>query len=271
MKGFRNAVHDWLPQAVVRMARRSSGRATTFTGNYASWAAACASSDGYEKPDICAKAVAAARAVRDGSAAFERDTVLFAEPEANWPVLACLLRAAACHGGRLHVVDFGGALGSTWWQHRSWLQDLPEVKWEIVEQSSFVEAGRREFEVGPIRFRDSLDACSVDPTTSLLLFSSVLPYLESPYALLEEVVRRKFQHVAIDRTGFMRTGGDRLTVQHVPPSIYCASYPSWFFERQKLMRVFSPHYRLLDEWSSLDEVNIDAEYRGMLFERVPTA
>ena len=50
--------------------------------------------------------------------------------------------AAAANGGRLEVVDFGGALGSTWWQHREELSALGLRRWVVVEQPQFIEAGR---------------------------------------------------------------------------------------------------------------------------------
>ncbi len=263
---LKSFVRDWLPPAALRLVRRRA-QGSAFRGDYPSWAEAQAHARGYDAPAILEKAVAATRAVRDGRAAFERDTVLFAEPAVHGPLLAGLLRAAALAGGRLQVVDFGGALGSAWWQHRGWLDGLAEVSWEVVEQAHFVAAGRREFEVGPLRFRESLDACAADPARAVMLLSSVLPYLETPHAVLADVARRGFRHVLIDRTGLVRGRGDRLTVQHVPPQIYDASYPCWFFEREKLLRPLGAGYRVVADWPSFDAVDIAAEFRGLLLER----
>ncbi len=264
---LKSLAREWLPPAAWRIVRRCKQPAA-FTGEYASWAEARREARGYDDPAIFEKAVAAARAVREGRAAFERDTVLFAEPAIHGPLLAGLLRAAARQGGRLHVVDFGGALGSAWWQHRAWLEGLAEVTWEVIEQPHFVAAGRREFETGPLRFRDSLAACTAEPGRALLLLSSVLPYLENPHAMMNEFARRGFGHVLIDRTGFVPGGADRLTVQRVPPSIYDASYPCWFFAREKLLAPFAADYRVVAEWPSFDAVDIAAEFRGLLLERV---
>ena len=44
--------------------------------------------------------------VKNGVAAFERDSVLFDEIEYSWPVTAELMHGAARSGGRVHVVDF---------------------------------------------------------------------------------------------------------------------------------------------------------------------
>jgi putative methyltransferase (TIGR04325 family) len=259
-------VGEWLPPAALRSLSRMT-RPAVFTGDYASWAEAGLVARGYDAPAIIEKALAAARAVRDGQAAYERDTVLFAEPAVHGPLLAGLLRAAAQHGGCLQVVDFGGALGSAWWQHRAWLEGLAEVTWEVIEQPHFVAAGRQEFEIGPLRFRAWLDDCTAEPARAVMLLSSVLPYLENPHTVAADIARRGYRHVLIDRTGFVRDRADRLTVQRVPANIYDASYPCWFFEQKRLLRPFETHYRVVAEWPSFDEVDIDAEFRGLLLER----
>ncbi len=254
-----------MPAFVRRAVRRLAGRGI-YVGNFRSWEAARAASNGYESAAIREKALAATCAVRDGLAAWERDTVLFAEPRCNQPLLEALRQTAAAEGGRLEVVDFGGAFGSTWWQHRSWLGDLPSVRWSVVEQEHWVEAGRREFTAGPLRFYASLEECCAIEHPTAIVLSAVLPYLPAPHTLLAEIRQRGFRHIIIDRTGFVRRGRDRLTVQRVPASIYSASYPCWFFDRAALLRPFAEGWRIAAEWQTPDEADIDAEYRGVYLE-----
>jgi putative methyltransferase (TIGR04325 family) len=256
-----------VPQRLRRLVRRLVGT-PVYSGDYGSWAAAEAASNGYADKAIFEKTLAAARAVRDGRAAWERDTVLFSEAAANGPLLAALRRAAEAGRGRLNLVDFGGALGSTWWQHRPWLGDLSEVRWNVVEQPHLVEAGRREFTTGTLHFHASLAECCAAERPAVVLLSSVLPYLPEPHVLLAEIRRGPFRQVIIDRTGFVSRGRDRLTVQQVPPSIYRASYPCWFFDRDTLLQPFAAEWRIVAEWPTGDEVDIDAEYRGLMLEKM---
>ena len=260
--GFR----QFLPRRLRRWLRRLV-RAPIYRGDFETWAEAQRASRGYADPAILEKAVAAAGAVRDGQAAWERDTVLFHEPAANAPLLRSLRRAAEAAGGKLDVADFGGALGSTWWQHRAWLEDLKEVRWSVIEQPEFVVAGRREFTVGPLKFHATLDECSATGLPGVLLLSSVLPYLENPRTLLADIRARPFRHVIIDRTGFIARGRDRLTVQHVPAAIYEASYPCWFFDRASLLAEFASGWRVVEEWSTDDDTDIDAQHGGLMLER----
>ena len=130
-----------------------------------------------------------------------------------------------------------------------------------------VAAGQREFATGPLRFYETIDGCCAAERPGVALLSSVLPYLEDPHALVQDIARRDFRHVIIDRTGFVGRGRDRLTVQRVPASIYEASYPCWFFDREKLLRPFAADWRIVAEWPAFDRADIAAEYCGLALER----
>lgn len=242
----------------------------SFRGDYATWAGASARSTGYDAEHILDRAVAAARAVRSGDAAWERDTVLFLEEACHEPLLKAL-RTAAARDGRLSVLDFGGALGSTWWQHRRWLADVPDLRWSVVEQPGFVAAGRREFTTEVLRFYETIEACFAAEQPTLILLSSVLPYLEHPHALLGELAARDCGWLVIDRTGFTRHGRDQLTVQHVPETIYRASYPCWFFDQTQLLAPLASRWQVADQWASFDAGGDKFDYRGLLMKRIPPA
>lgn len=264
---LRKTLTRLLPAAVRQWAVRRL-RPGIYRGDYAHWAAARARSEGYDAAAILEKAVTATRAVRDGRAEFERDTVVFDKPAMNQPVLEALCEAAREADGRLSVLDFGGALGSTWWQHRRWLGDLVDVRWSVVEQEGFVAAGKREFTVGALRFYESVDACFAEERPNVILLSSVLPYLENPHGLLNDLACRSCDRIIIDRTGFALRGRDWLTVQHVPESIYPASYPCWFFDREGLLAPLRAEWRVVSEWPTFDEPGEGYEYRGLMLNRV---
>lgn len=266
MKGVPEWLRRLAPPGLRRIARHCL-RHRIYRGDYASWPEARRASRGYDDAAIANKVIAATRAVRDGRALWERDTVLFHTPEVNKPLVCALRRAASLNGGGLNVADFGGALGSTWWQHRNVLSSFEVRRWSVIEQPALVAAGRREFTIDPLRFYSTLDEVRKTEAPSVLLLSSVLPYLEDPHALLGEIREGGFRHLIIDRTGFVARARDRLTVQHVPPEIYSASYPCWFFNRAGVLTDLGESWRVVDEWTTNDAVDIDAEYRGMLFER----
>jgi len=188
--------------------------------------------------------------------------------EYNFPLAWALMRAAA-RNGRLHVLDFGGALGSTYFQSNTLVNATPHLKWAIVEQPAHVEAGSKEFGNEELSFYRTIeDACKSDEFDVLLL-SGVLQCLPDPFGFIDSVVERRISSVILDRTPFMTNGITRLTVQHVPASIYPASYPAWFFSENELLAKFEKHYDRIATWPALDKHHPEggrAEYKGFLFE-----
>ncbi|OWO93901.1 methyltransferase, TIGR04325 family [Rhizobium esperanzae] len=221
----------------------------TFDGPYDDWRSAMADSTGYDAPAILAKAVEATRAVVQGRASYERDTVIFKERSYSHPLLAWLLYVASRSDGRLRVVDFGGALGSSYFQHRSKLAHLAELKWCVVEQPHFAEAGRAEFEDGPLSFSHSLDEAIGLMNPHIVLLSGVLQYLEYPHQHLESLLSKGVKFILVDRTTAQFDIPEAPFVQHVPERIYRASYPVWFLNAHELQGRFARHgYEVLDSF-----------------------
>jgi len=215
-------------------------------GGYPDWQSASAASGGYDSEAVFAKVRDASRKVRDGKAIYERDSVLFDHIEYSWPLLAGLMWMAARHDGKLRLIDFGGSLGSAYRQNRLFLRDFQEVRWNVVEQAHFVHCGQEEFQTEELRFYDSIDACLAVEKVDGILLSSVLQYIEDPYVLLEQVCEDGFDCILIDRTPFSE-GKDLITVQHVPESIYKASYPCHFLERKRVESILTKNY-VIQEW-----------------------
>ena len=241
-----------------------------FTGDYPSWADAERAATGYSAPEILAKTRAALLKVKNGEAAFERDSVVFDRMQHEFPLLAGLLRAAVADAGRLSVLDFGGALGSTYFQCRGFLSGVKELRWCVVEQSAHVACGRADFASDQLKFYLTMDECLQAERPTVLLLSSVLQYLPQPYEFLAEALRHDFDHVIVDRIGFLCDGRDRLTVQHVPAWIYKASYPAWFLSEEKFLAGFRSKYDLVAIFSALDKLDPEggkADYKGFVFER----
>jgi putative methyltransferase (TIGR04325 family) len=165
-------------------------------------------------------------------------------------VLVGLLRAAIENGNQLSVLDFGGSLGSTYFQCRDFLSIVPSLRWGIVEQRRFVDSGREQFETEQLKFYYSIAECIQQAKPNVVLFSSVLQYLPEPYLVLDEVIRSDIPYVIIDRTPFSSDDRDRIAVQHVPPSIYKASYPMRIFGGQSLHGVFRDQYQELSQFES---------------------
>jgi putative methyltransferase (TIGR04325 family) len=241
-------------------------------GDYPDWASAVAAAKGYQAANILEIQRNAMRKVRDGEAVYERDSVLFDEIEYFFPTLAALLLAASRNGNRLSVLDFGGALGSTYYQNRQMLSHLPELTWHVVEQPHFVEAGRAEFRNSQLDFHPTIDGAWKASSPNLVLLSSVLQYLDDPFALLKEIADRDPPYILVDRTPVLDQGCERIVVQTVPPSIYPATYACRLFAPGAIEASLSDRYEARFDFEAHIGTTIDvdqsrARYRGIFFER----
>lgn len=210
-------------------------------GEYANWDSAALKCTGYDSEHILAKVLDATIKVQKGEASYERDSVVFEDIEYAWPVLAGLMWVAAINNGKLNVLDFGGALGSSYFQNRKFFNDLQEIRWNIVEQSHYVKVGREFIETDILRFYPSIDSCLLESNPNVILLSSVLQYLPDYNDVIEKINNSNVSILIIDRTPFCDASENKICIQNVPKSIYSASYP---------MRIFSEEIfiDLLNDW-----------------------
>lgn len=274
MQKIKDFVKSWLPPIVVsalRSARRDNIR---FEGGFASWEEAARRCTGYDANHILAKVLDATLKVKRGEAVFERDSVLFDEIDYAWPVTSGLLWAAARNAGRLNVLDFGGSLGSSYFQNRRFLHALADVKWNVVEQPHYVQAGQAHVQDEALRFYGSVGECLKDNQPNVILLSSVLQYLGRPYETFEELGKSGAQFLIIDRTPFSALSQDEVAVQMVPPRIYEASYPMWVLGKAGFLEKSRGRWGLVASWVNQDaadhvNMNFDFSFQGMIFETGP--
>jgi len=241
-----------------------------YTGDYASFAEARACSTGYEEGVILERTRAALHKVLRGEAAYERDSVTFDTLELPLPLLGHLRRIAAENGGRLSVLDFGGSLGSTYFQCRSALADLPALEWSIVELPALVACGQREFANGTLQFYPTIQDCLQSRRPTVLLISGVLQCLPEPWTFLRETAGHGFSWIILDRTPFIPSPRDRLTVERVSPRIYPASYPAWFFSWPRLKDHLPAGWSIEGEFDAIDRQLLDGveiTFRGLALRR----
>lgn len=255
---------QWTPPAIVSFYKRVINK-VGYSGNYSNWDDAKKDSTGYHADLILRKVKYSLLKVKSGEAAYERDSVLFEEVQYSWPLLAGLLWIASCNANRLNLLDFGGSLGSSYFQNRAFLLHLNEFSWNVVEQENFVRCGREFFEDQFLKFYFTIDECLEARHPDAIFLGSVIQYLERPYDFLREVISNKFPFIIFDRTPFINGNHARLTVQRVPPEIYPASYPAWFFCRDSFKRIMSEHYDLIAEFNTNDQANINAQFKGFIY------
>jgi len=240
-------------------------------GDYSGWAEAQKECGGYDAVNILEACKNSLLKVKNGEAVYERDSVLFDKIEYSWAALAGFLRCALENDGKLHVLDFGGSLGSSYYQNRGFLSVLKEFSWSIVEQKHFVDCGKENFEDGVLNFYETIDLCLMDRQPNVLFLSSVLQYLERPYEWIKRFTSLNVDYIILDLTGLI-DAKDRITVQKVPPEIYQASYPCWLLNKQKVIDAFSERYMCLSQFNAFagNELFVDGQkfgYGGFILKR----
>jgi putative methyltransferase (TIGR04325 family) len=220
-----------VPTGVSEWAALRSRHRTQFDDSCDTWQAAQSQSSGYNANEILIKVKKGTEAVLRGDAAFERDGVVFDSPDYRWPVLAGLLEVAA-REGKLNVLDFGGSLGSVYWQHRKLFTDV-KVSWGVVEQTEFITAGKGLNQSSVDFFPNTADYLE-SFTPNVVLLSSVLQYLPNPEQTLRELLATPATTVIFDRTPMSAADSNIPCLQIVPQHIYTGSYPAWVFSKDWL-------------------------------------
>jgi putative methyltransferase (TIGR04325 family) len=271
-------IHDfarlWLPAILLDALRRArdayfKSDRIRFVGEYPTWAEAEHASTGYSAANILEKTRAAMLKVKKGDAPYARDSVVFDQLVYPFPVLAGLLRARSADGGRLSLLDFGGSLGTTYFQCRDFLSATGPFRWSIVEQPEHVKCGQDEFADERLQFYTSIDECLAHEQPTVLLLSGVIQCLPEPYKFLADVLERGFPHIIVDRTPFCRGDRDLLTIQHVPEAIFRATLPAWFLSEKRFLSWFSKRYRLVASFPASDDICPEAGsayWKGFVFE-----
>lgn len=270
---MKQLVRDWVPPAIVRLVHSIQNtndehykNCVVWLGDYSNWKEAEAVSSGYDGEGILEKVKASTLKVKHQEAVFERDSVLFDHVEYSWPVLAGLMWAAAQHQGKLNVLDFGGSLGSSYFQNRKFFPDLLELKWSVVEQAHYVACGREYIQDDCLRFYQTIDECMSERSPNVILLSGVVQYLSDWLSTLQTILLKQIPVVLIDRTPFVLNGRERITVQTVSELIYPASYPCRFFNQSEFVQTFiHAGYQLIEDFDALDRANIPSMFKGFIF------
>jgi putative methyltransferase (TIGR04325 family) len=259
---------QFIPPILIRVIKYKLNEG--WHGNFESWNDAKKRTTGYEASTIIDRVRVAALKAKNREVAYEQSARTYDKPSVNLPILAALLYVAMQHNNQLVVLDYGGSLGSLYYQLKPYLKGLSSIKWCIVEQPIFVEVGQKEFADDELHFFYSVQECLEIYEPQLCIFASSLQYLEKPYEVMENFFQYDIPNIILDRIAFIDEKKDRLTIQKVPPAYYEASYPCWFLSKSKFLSFMSTHYSLIAEFKNEVYLQLGLQhlrYEGMWFEK----
>lgn len=234
---------------------------------YPSWDEALANSTDWHHPSIALRALASARLVRDGKCTVEQDGRTAVDVSYSGALLAALLLGAVRHDS-FQVIDFGGGLGSNFFQHRQLLPHLAArlKHWHIVERPIIVRHGHAEFALPGLSFHEQVPHLD-GPTVTM--FTGSFQYLREPFAVLDQI---KSDILAIDRVVMvdptLDLGRDEIHVQTPSPTLYYgANFPVWRFSYRPLIeRMAQRGFKLVEDFPTASEYHSSLTH-AMLFAR----
>jgi putative methyltransferase (TIGR04325 family) len=225
------------------LGRSEKSHSILWLGDFDTWENAEKECSGYNAVNIIDKVSEALTKVKNGDAEYERDSYLFYTLDYNWSLLALILKVYLETNKKISIADFGGSLGSSYFQNRKMLNNIP-FHWIIIEQPHYVEKGKKHFENTQLSFKHNLSEL-IDKQIDIVLFSSVLQYISQPEIFIQQAIQLKPKYIYIERTSFIERDKELITVQQTPAQIYEASYVCRFFVEHDFIKHFTNEYDII--------------------------
>jgi putative methyltransferase (TIGR04325 family) len=221
-----------IPPALTRVVAPLVGRILVSYLPRASFADAAAEAGvGYEDP-----------ALLDGDTDERPAPNLSDMPDYLGPLIASI-GVAATDCGRLHIIDFGGALGDLFNYVKAAFSNRLPMTWTVVETALYVEHGRKLCWEG-IGYENSLDDVAAG---DFALFSGALQYLDNWRAPLTHPRVLSAKYILITRTSLGPAEVPFLQVVNYPDKT--VRYPARVIAANDIERVLTPTHRPLMSWN----------------------
>ena len=259
---------------LLKILRKYKPRSYGWFNNYKTWQEAQKACAPYDEHAILEKLRIATLKVKKGEAVYERDGIIYNQIYYSWPLLSNLLLCASQHQGELSIIDFGGSLGTTFFQNKQYLKQLNKVQWSVIEQGYLIETGKKEIAGEGLDFYHTInEAIAKKGKHQILITNGVIPYLEKPYELFKHFLEFDFEYIIIESTYFNYQPYDRICIQKTNPKAYTAFYPCWLLDYEKVKAAFSKKYDVFTEYFTDIHFYLDGErveYRSVVFKKKPT-
>ncbi|RDU72137.1 methyltransferase, TIGR04325 family [Helicobacter brantae] len=252
---MKHFIKSLIPPIALGAINKLTGRSIQWIGDFQTFQEAHSQAKGYDPDLYLPKLIEAIKIVRDDESKCERDSVLFDKITYPYPLLSNLFAIISHFQVKsLYILDFGGSLGSLYFQNRKFLRTLPPFTWNILEQEKIIRAGKEFFQTQELLFHSNLQEAKshIKPQDSkILILSSVLQYLENPYQTLSELIQEfQFDAILIDRTPFSKDETHHIVLQKVPKEIYQTQVPFHIFSKRVFIENLSKSFKLFDEFES---------------------
>lgn len=244
-----------------------------FYNTFDNWIDAENIASGYDDKKILKKVEYSTNLLLSGKAVYERDGVILKQNEFSGEIISIILRASMENLNECKVIDFGGSLGSTYHNNKSFFKKIKKLNWTVVEQKNFVKIGNKRFSNKILNFCETFDqAIKNSKRPNVIILSASIQYMQNPYQLLKKIIETKADYLVIDRTPFIIKGNSKITIQKIPKTIIHSSYPIWLFNEIEFKRNFKKKYEEVVTFDALEGVlgygKLKANYKGIIYKRI---
>lgn len=169
----------------------------------------------------------------------------------------------------LCVIDFGGGFGQEYFNDKNILEDMQEVKWIVVDQQKHVTYGKEHLQTEKLIFSECLEEAAelAEGKCSLLIFGSVLQYIDKWEDFLQEALNMDISYMLINRQHMAKR--ERICIQNMGAYNSMSAYR--IFDERELLDSVSAKYQLLDQikYSECGDIFYDllVEEKCWLFRR----
>ena len=243
-----------------------------YSGDFKSWKDADQECMGYDLANIPLRTLDSITKTINSNTSYERDGAIISynNKECRPDGQDQLINYISKLGDDPKILDFGGSLGSTYFQIKNFIKKK-SIEWHILEQPFYKNLGERYLQkfFPNIHFHDNL---KTNYKFDLLCINGVLSYLEDPYCELKKMLSLGIPKVFIDRQQvIVDSESDRIVIQVVPPEIYSTIYVCTFLGEKKLNKTMEDHgYFLSNDFLALGtkvpEIN-NGYYKGFIYEK----
>jgi putative methyltransferase (TIGR04325 family) len=164
----------------------------------------------------------------------------------------------------LNILDFGGSFGSTYFQNYSILKNKNKFNWSIIEQEKIVKCAKKFKLEDNLSFHLSIKNYMKKCKPDIVLFSSVIQYLERPYKIINYLLKKKIKNIFFLKTPFINNK-ELIKVQIVPKHIYDASYPVRIFDERFFLKLFRDNNYKITSHFIPDEKIGDFFFKNFIF------
>jgi len=241
-----------------------------YNGPFASWNEASSNCTGYDSNKILASVLDTTIKVIKGEYIYERDSVGFKKKCYEWQMCTALFSSLISNSGKLCIVDFGGSLGSRYFQHKDLLEPY-NIDWNIIEQKHYVEAANELIKIDSLSFYSSIDDFKKHKNADFVILSSVLQYLTDPQKVISQLIDLNPESFFIDRTYVTsKSNSDSIYTQNCLINDLDCSYPFHLFAEKSIFKMLGDFTHIYDfnaNYAPTELPSINARLKGYLFNK----